>query len=145
MSFMVLVYQLLIFSIVALSGGNTIVTLLAVAWTWTHLFWPPLIILQLFVIAFGWIVGRALRGIFRIFRRQVLFHGVCFKIGRLTRDAKSHIITNKEGNTVQPPERGKSAEVVPELHDCRNPCGAKTSDGFRRVSFRRRKSPKDKI
>ena len=59
MGVMVLVYQTVIFLLEVVFKGDRRITLLLGVWTLTHVFMPWLMILQFFVIAFGFVVGRS--------------------------------------------------------------------------------------
>ena len=62
---MILIYQVVIFSIVFLSGGNKLITGLVCLWTFTHVFWLPLAILQFTVIGIAYFLGRGARALFK--------------------------------------------------------------------------------
>ena len=62
---MILIYQVVIFLIVFLSGGNKFITGLACLWTFTHVFWLPLAILQFTVIGVAYFLGRGVRAFFK--------------------------------------------------------------------------------
>ena len=60
---MILAYQLVIFLIIVLSRANHFVIGCCIAWTVFHIIVPWLMLLQLFTIFIGWIVGSAIRGL----------------------------------------------------------------------------------
>lgn len=57
----VLGYQVVIFLIAVISRGSIGVCGLLVLWTLTHVFFPPLMILQFGTILIGFVVGRSIR------------------------------------------------------------------------------------
>ena len=58
-SLAVVIYQIIIFAIVYLSKGDITITILAYLWTATHVFYPPLMMLQGVTITVALFMGRA--------------------------------------------------------------------------------------